>query len=205
MAGNQIPIFFLVKFCSSLVWFSHTLRCRRHAITESENPPAGGGKVVPDNGAKATLTTQSNCIYLYLYAYMNDNHTLRGTRICMGRRGGNEGTEVTPKHTKNQWDADTDSNTYFDRIKSEYCGILLWTQHQNIHRMPRKGCDFSQILLMGRRMIRMPAKWVVGYAVNQQLWRANRTTPERPQKLYFSKGGGPCTCNHSLLWKQISW
>ena len=72
----------------------------------------------------------------------------------MGRRGGNEVTEVTPKHTKNQWDADTDSNTYFDRIKSEYCGILLWTQHQNIHRMPRKGRDFSQIL-MGRRMIRI--------------------------------------------------
>ena len=67
----------------------------------------------------------------------------------MGRRGGNEVTEVTPKHTKNQWDADTDSNTYDDRIKSEYCGILLWTQHQNIHRTPRKGCDSSQILYNG--------------------------------------------------------
>ena len=74
-------------------------------------------------------------------------HPLRGTMICMGPRGGNEVTEVTPKHTKYQWDADTDSNRYFDRIKSEYRGILLWTQHQNIHRMPRKGCDFSQILL----------------------------------------------------------
>ena len=45
----------------------------------------------------------------------------------MGRRGGNEVTEVTPKHTKNQWDADTDSNTYFKielslNIVESYCG-----------------------------------------------------------------------------------
>jgi len=39
----------------------------------------------------------------------------------MGRRFWNEVTEVTPKHTKNHW----------------------WTQHQNIHRMPKNGCDFS--------------------------------------------------------------
>ena len=75
-----------------------------------------------------------------------------GTIICMGRRGGMK-SRKSPlyKHTKNHWDADTDSNTYFDRIKSEYHGIRLWTQLQNIHRMPKKGWDFSQIPL-GRSM-----------------------------------------------------
>ena len=52
------------------------------------------------------------------------NHNLHGTPR------GNEVTEVTPKHTKNHWNADTDSNTYFERIKSEYHGILLWTQQR---------------------------------------------------------------------------
>ena len=64
---------------------------------------------------------------------------------------GNEVTEGTPKHTKKHWDADANSNSYFEKFKSEFHGILLWTQHQNIHSMPKKGCDVAQIPL-GRGM-----------------------------------------------------
>jgi len=37
-----------------------------------------------------------------------------GNRNLHGTPWGNEVTEVTPKRTKNQWDADTDSHTYFE-------------------------------------------------------------------------------------------
>ena len=54
--------------------------------------------------------------------FTSGKHNLHGTPW------GNEVTEVTPKHTKNHWDADTDSNTYFEKIESAYQGIILWTQ-----------------------------------------------------------------------------
>jgi len=102
--------------------------------------------------------------------FTSGNHNLHRTLW------GNEATEVTFKHTKNQW---------VERIKSEYHGILLWTQHQTIHRMPKKRGDLAQIPL-GRSMHVSKVSWGHGQSVSfeGQIERH----PERPQKLYFSKG-----------------
>ena len=129
--------------------------------------------------------------------FNSGKHSLHGTPW------GNEVTEVTPEHTKNHWDTDTDSNAYFDSIRTEYHEILLWTHHQNIYRMPKKDAkNFPQIVL-GRSMHVSKVSWGCGQSA------AVKGKPNEPRNYSFPKVMQTCQCDRACKYlhkhnKQIS-
>ena len=91
---------------------------------------------------------------------LKSHHSIRGTIICMGRRGGMKSPK-SPLNIPKTSGTPIQIQTHILIELGLNIEILLWTQHQNIHRMPKKRCNFSQILL-GRSMHVSKVSWGCG-------------------------------------------